>query len=190
MARLLVVVLLASLGWAAPAAAATRDVAIADDGFTPAAVTVVQGTVVRWTNHGSHLHNSTSDQGFWRTPNLGMHQSASAAFPNAGGFAYRCTTHTGLRGIVRVPLKAAGASDTGWKLRWSSLASVPTSRSFDVQVMAPGTTAWRSLRVDTRTTNALFNPRANGTWKVRARTDNRSNGLSSGWSPVRSLRIS
>jgi len=192
MKRLLVGMLLVAMcGLPAPAQALTRTIEIRDGSFTPTPVTVVQGTTVEWVNTDSeHQHNSTSNQGFWKSPNLSLDQRFSAVFANAGRFAYHCTIHTSLKGTVVVPVKASGTSRSGWKLRWSSLSVVPASRSFDVQVKAPGTTTWRWFKIDTRAATAFFNPRAVGSWKVRARTDNRNTGMSSGWSPARSVRIS
>jgi hypothetical protein len=36
----------------------------------------------------------------------------------------------------------------------------------------------------------FLNPTRNGTWSYRARTDNRSNGKSSLWSPVKTVSVS
>lgn len=174
----------------APAVAATRSVSMAGTAFSPARLTVVQGDVVRWTNNDSMTHNARSGQGFFRSPNLAPGGVFSATFHHAGTFGYACTLHFGMNGKVVVPVRASGSAGSGWTLRWSAAGSPLASRSFDVQVRAPGTTTWRALRIDTTARTAFFNPARTGTWLVRARTDNRSNGRSSGWSPARSVAIS
>jgi plastocyanin len=179
---------------ATPAQAATVSVAMQNDMFSPKTVTAAQGSTVRWTQKDQVvLHTSTSDQGFWHSPDLSFGQtySQTAAFKNAGSYAYHCKFHVmfGMVGTVRVPLKASGSASTGWTLRWSSLASTPSSRAFDVQIKRPGSTTWAKFRTDTATRNAFFNPSKTGTYAFRARTRNLTNAKSSGWSPVRSLKI-
>ncbi len=176
----------------APARAATASVAIQGFGFSPQIVKVAQGDTVRWTQLDAGVrHTSTSNQGFWHSVRLSTNRtySQTAAFQNAGGYPYHCAVHPDMTGRVRVPLNAHGSSANGWRVRWSSLASTPANRSFDVQLRRPGSTSWAAFRTDTKTRTAFFDPAKTGQYAFRARTDNRANGKESGWSPVRALAI-
>jgi plastocyanin len=193
-AALLAVGVLASVAMvAAPAEAATTSVPIQNFGFSPRTVTVVQGGTVQWTQQDPGIeHTTTSSQGFWHSAVLetGQTYSQTAAFRNAGSYPYHCSIHTEMTGAVRVPMKFSGAPATGWRLRWSSLTSTPSTRSFDVQIKRPGTTSWAAFRTNTAVRTLFFNPTHNGTYAFRARTRNLSNGTASGWSPVGQVRVS
>jgi plastocyanin len=174
----------------APAAdAATISVTIDNFAFGPNAPLVAQGNAVKWTNSDITTHTSTSNQNFWHSPDLAPGQTFSATFWNAGTFGYHCRFHPDMTASVRVPIKASGSSSQGWTLRWSSLSSTPTSRSFDVQIKRPGSTAFVAWRTNVKGRSAFFNPLTNGTYAFRARTDNLSNGTSSGWSPTKTVSI-
>jgi plastocyanin len=174
---------------ATPAHATTAPVSIGDSAFAPAAITVQQGAAVKWTNNGQFVHTSTSLQGFWDSGNLAPGQASTQTFQNAGNFSYECTIHH-FRGVVKVPLKKTGTAAHGYTLRWSSAASPPAKRKFDVQVKRPGARAFVSFRSATTSLKAFVNPAKAGTYKFRARTRNTANGMTSGWSPVLSLPIS
>ena len=176
--------------WPAAAGAATRTITIQDGSFSPTPVKVAQGTTVQWTNDGSHDHTSTSNEGFWASPHIAPGTSFSRALRDAGSFGYHCTIHTDMKGIVAVPLAAFGSSTNGWRLRWSVRASVPSSITYDIQVIRPGTTTWRGYRTNVSVRSVFFNSTLNGQWKFRARTDNVTLAKSSGWSPVLSVPIS
>jgi plastocyanin len=187
---LLVVAALSSVTLvAAPAGAVTQSVEIRGDAFGPKVVTVALGGSVAWTNDDPMTHSVTSDQGFWAERTLASGARASLVFRNAGRYAYHCRFHPFMTGAVRVPLTATGAPATGWRLRWSSLTTTPSSRAFDVQIKRPGSTTWARLRWDVRARTAWFNPAKNGTYAFRARTRNLSNGTAGGWSPVRQVQI-
>ena len=188
MKRLLVVALLSTL-WPAPAQAVTLGIEIHDGMFSPTPVTIAPGTTVTWTNLGTHDHTSTSNEGFWSSPHIVPNADSTTTFRDAGSFGYHCTIHEDMKGIVAVRMLANGGSTTGWTLRWSRRTSVPSTVSFDVQALRPGTTIWRGFRNNTRLTSVFFNPSLNGLWKFRSRTDNLTIAKSSGWSPVRSVRI-
>lgn len=173
--------------------AATVAVDIKNFGFSPPSVTVGQGGTVKWTqlDIGTE-HTSTSNQGFWHSPDLATGQSYSqtAAFMNAGSYGYHCSIHTDMTAVVHVPIKAGGAASTGWRVRWSSLSTTPSNRAFDVQIKRPGSTRWAAFRTGTARRSAFFNPAKNGTYAFRARTKNLGNGRNSGWSPTKSVKIS
>ena len=152
---------------------------------TPASTKVSQGTSVSWSFSGG-VHTTTSNQEFWESGSRSS-GSFSKTLPSAGKFPYHCTFHVslGMKGTIKVPLKATGAPDTGWTIRWSR-SPVAAGRSFDVQYRRVGTTTWRSFRTDTTAASALFNPTRSATYQLRARTTNTAAtpDKSSGWSPV------
>lgn len=90
---------------AAPAAgAATVDVQVRDFAFRPALVQIALGDEVRWVQGGATTHTVTA---LASAPErfdfeLSPGQEARRAFPNAGRFAYRCTIHPDMRGVVQV----------------------------------------------------------------------------------------
>lgn len=170
--------------------AASVTVVVDQMAFSPAVRTVAQGTTVTWDFRESG-HNTASRQGFWRSAFLAPGSTYARSFPDAGRFAYWCQTHgpMGMTGAVVVPLRRSGTSSGGWTLRWSSRTSTPSSRRWDVQVRAPGSSTWKAFRTDTRARSASFDPAGSGTYAFRARTDDRSSGQSSGWSPVMSVPV-
>ena len=170
--------------------AATRAIAIMGFGFNPSTVTVTQGTTVTWTQDDVGIqHTSTSNQGFWGSARLNSGQSFSSTFRNAGTFGYHCAVHPDMTGAVRVPVNATGSTAAGWTLRWSSLSSVPSTRAFDVQIKKPGATGFVAFRTAVTARTTFFNPSRIGTYQFRARTKNLSNGMNSGWSPTKSVKI-
>jgi plastocyanin len=171
--------------------AVTKDVSIINGAFQSNRVTVAQGTTVRWTNNGGMTHSTKSHQAFWSSPDLapGTSYRHTATFQNAGSYTYFCRQHDPMLGVVFVPLKAPSGAANGFTLRWSAIGSSLAKRGFDVQKKAPGGT-WTVLKRNTQTRSMFLNPTRNGTWSYRARTDNRSNGKSSLWSPVKTVSVS
>jgi plastocyanin len=186
----LIVLLLGMLAGAPPGTAATVTVVVDGMAFSPATRSVAQGTTVTWDFRESG-HTTTSNQGFWDSGFKSPGQTVSVRFLDAGRFAYRCRRHAsmGMVGAVVVPMRKAAASGGGWTLRWSSRSSTPSSRSFDVQVKAPGSSTWKAFRTSTTARTASFHPSRSGTYSFRARTDNRTSGTSSGWSPALAVPI-
>jgi plastocyanin len=154
--------------------------------FNPAAVTVPIGASVTWRFVDEMTHNSTSSQGFWSSGSMGSGDTFVHTFGSSGSYAYLCTIHPSMRGVVNVPVSASGSPASGWSLRWSTAAGAGGT-TFDIQVRKPGSSAWKPFRTDTTRPTAKFNPRKSGSYAVRART---THGGTSGWSPAKSLRIS
>jgi plastocyanin len=169
----------------APAGATTKIVSVTNYAFTPASVTVVLGGAVSWQFHAEHT--TTSRQGFWNSGHR-MSGSFTYIFVDAGTFAYYCTMHSSMTGQVAVPLTATGTPTTGWTVRWSSRSSTPASIRFDLQYRRVGTTAWVNSRVSTASRSTKFNPARSASYQLRART--RIGSKVSGWSPVRTVKIS
>lgn len=92
------------------ATGATTNVNIPGLLFSPADITVEIGTVVKWTNNQvGMLHNTTSDDGVWASPNLSNGQSFSFLFTSTGAFPYKCTLHA-LTMLGTVTVVSTGAS--------------------------------------------------------------------------------
>jgi plastocyanin len=90
---------------AAPAAgAATAEVGIADFRFSPAYTLVAAGDSVHWTQRGS-VHTVTSRAGApqsFDSGDLGTGEQFTRVFAVAGRYAYHCTIHPEMRGVVQV----------------------------------------------------------------------------------------
>jgi plastocyanin len=91
---------------AAPAAdaATTAQVGIADFRFSPSYTRVEPGDSVNWTQRGS-LHTVTSRAGAPEAFNSGDLSNSKLfvrAFPTTGRYAYHCTIHAEMRGVVQV----------------------------------------------------------------------------------------
>lgn len=85
-------------------AATTAQVGIADFRFSPTYTRVEPGDSVLWTQRGS-LHTVTSRAGAPESFNSGeliTGQTFPRAFPTAGRYAYHCTIHPEMRGVVQV----------------------------------------------------------------------------------------
>jgi plastocyanin len=89
--------------------AATFNVSITDDVFTPQNLSISTGDEVIWTNNGSNAHTSTSGSGCspnsaWDSGTLMSTNTFSHTFSSAGSFPYFCTFHcgSGMTGTITV----------------------------------------------------------------------------------------
>ena len=78
--------------------AATVNVSVGDDSFSPKALSVSTGDTVVWTNAGSMNHTVTADDLSFLSPPLAPGQTYSHTFNGAGTFAYYCQYHGGSGG--------------------------------------------------------------------------------------------
>ena len=102
---------LAALGTTAVAASLPR-AARADDAtviidnfaFVPAEMTVAAGTKVTFTNHDDIPHTvvGTQHPPAFRSPPLDNGESFSFTFATAGSFAYFCSLHPHMQGMIVV----------------------------------------------------------------------------------------
>lgn len=96
---------------AAKAAAATVNVALGDNTFTPAQITVNVGDTVVWTNTGRNPHDVTADSGaFFSNRRMMNGQTFSYTATTPGSFNYQCTIHNGMVGVLIVQGAAPGAA--------------------------------------------------------------------------------
>ncbi len=97
-------------------------VAVEDNVFEPAQVTVSVGTRVGWTNEGQNPHTVTANDGSFDSGNLDPGRTTSATFDEPGSFPYYCQIHgspgSGMAGTVIVqadpaPSRADPLTPTG-----------------------------------------------------------------------------
>lgn len=85
------------------AVAGVTQVRIEDFAFAPANIVVDVGTTVTWTNEDNVAHTVTSDEGGeLDSPLLGENESFSHTFDQPGAYAYHCTPHPNMKGLVTV----------------------------------------------------------------------------------------
>ena len=78
-------------------------VAIVDNDFSPADLTVAVGTTVTWSNTGQRRHTVTSiDGGFTSSGSLSSGGTYAQTFSTAATFAYICSIHTSMKGTITV----------------------------------------------------------------------------------------
>ncbi len=77
---------------------------IADNTFTPSAVSVPVNTIVRWSWEGTNTHNVTFDPAMGAPTGIGNNTSGTVdRMPDTPGtFTYRCTNHSGMNGSITV----------------------------------------------------------------------------------------
>ena len=83
-------------------ASAPTVVKIQNFAYTPASVTVEVGQTVEWINEDSATHTATANDGTFKSPNLAQGHHFSHTFAKAGTYAYYCTFHRGMKGMVVV----------------------------------------------------------------------------------------
>jgi plastocyanin len=169
-----------------PAPRATVTVTVDNMAFSPKTVTVSPGDTVTWSFQDNVAHTTTSNQGFWGSPTR-VSGTFSRVFSSAGSFGYHCIPHPHMTGSVKVRLLASGSPSRGWVLRWATAAGTDAI-DYDVQIRKPGSTKWKAFRTNTTAQTGKFNPDRNGTYSFRSRTA--KDGKSTGWSPIKKLKVS
>jgi plastocyanin len=87
-------------------------VAIQDDKFTPATLTVPVGTTVLWTNEGQDAHTTTSDSTVWDSGIMTNGVKFAFTFTKAGTFAYHCNVHAVMHATIVVTAATPAATAT------------------------------------------------------------------------------
>ena len=82
----------------------TVDVEIAKFAFVPKEITVAPGTRVRWTNHDETPHTVTHQAvtKVFSSPGMDIDDRFEFVFTSEGDFAYICTVHPYMNGVVHV----------------------------------------------------------------------------------------
>src|SRR5205823_14681138 len=90
----------------APAAASPQgqavDVSISKFAFVPATTTISAGQSITWTNADPVDHTSTSDDNLWDSGSLAPDATFTMTFSQPGTYAYHCTIHPFIRGVIAV----------------------------------------------------------------------------------------
>ncbi|HXJ63246.1 MAG TPA: cupredoxin family copper-binding protein [Actinomycetota bacterium] len=87
---------------ASAAAVRTDQVKIANFAFAPAAITVVAGTTVTWTNGDSVQHDVFAPTAGLQSPVLSQNDSYAHTFSTPGTYHYICSIHPFMHGTVVV----------------------------------------------------------------------------------------
>ena len=90
--------------------AVVHDVEISDFQFEPAQLTIDVGDTVRWENHDTAPHTSTSNTGIWDSGNLMNDETFEFTFNEAGEFPYFCEIHPSMTASINV-LGPTGVED-------------------------------------------------------------------------------
>ena len=79
-------------------------VAVVDNGYAPASLTVHPGTTIMWANVGGDGHDVTGrgPDGTWRSGPLAPGERYQRTFWQAGTYDYVCTVHPEMRGQLLV----------------------------------------------------------------------------------------
>ena len=80
-----------------------NQVAVRDNFFTPASLSIAQGTTITWVWQGSQAHNVTWNE--QNPPNSATQVTGSYARTfnvPAGAYTYFCTIHAGMNGSITV----------------------------------------------------------------------------------------
>jgi plastocyanin len=108
--RVLLAALLVALAALGPAGAATFNITITKDGFTPGNVTIGLGDTVTWTNNDTSSHQVESKSANFTSPLLKPGQSYSFVYKQAGKFAYTDMVVKRNKGSVTVAAPAAAVT--------------------------------------------------------------------------------
>jgi plastocyanin len=98
----LFVVVSIALAFMPAAGAAGHDVGISNFAFSPDSITIAPGDTVTWTNSDGTTHTVTGNNGSWGSGNLANGGTYTHQFNETGDFAYHCSIHTSMTGVVHV----------------------------------------------------------------------------------------
>jgi plastocyanin len=98
---------------------------IMDNSFSPKEISVVPGTTVFWTNHGSAQHTVTLDNGAFDSGAIQPGMQVSFTFSTAGTYKYYCRFHggpggQGMSGVINVRTSSSSGSSTSTATSTSS----------------------------------------------------------------------
>jgi plastocyanin len=80
-------------------------VTITDTGFNPAEATIKVGEKIVWRNDGKETHAVVFDDGSVTSPDIAPGTPAVHAFDKAGTYAYHCSKHPDMKGVIVVKKK-------------------------------------------------------------------------------------
>jgi len=71
-------------------------------GYDPPDITVKVGQMVKWHNDGQEAHTVTADDNSFDSGSMPHGQDWQYSFSKPGQFAYHCTPHPWMKGVVKV----------------------------------------------------------------------------------------
>lgn len=102
MRQISIALLAAALLATARAAAADPTVLIKNDAFSPPTLTIRAGTTVEFANRDDDAHTVTAVDGSFDSKGLDTNDVWRHAFTRPGTYAYFCTLHPFMKGIIVV----------------------------------------------------------------------------------------
>jgi plastocyanin len=112
-----------------------QSVSIAAFAFAPTEVAIPVGATLTWTNAQDGVpHTTTSADGVWDSGALSTNDTFGFTFALAGDFAYLCTIHPTMRGIVHV---VADANDQSVAESVAAATAQPTATPRPAAPAAP-----------------------------------------------------
>jgi plastocyanin len=176
------------------ALAATTNISMQDNLFSPQQAKVATGTMVHWTNDGANFHTTTGDDplAFWDSGFISPGASFDVVFWGAGTFPYHCEIHSEMTGIVSVrpaAMPRSGPVGTQFTVRAGS-QNAPAPYVFDIQRKDPGG-GWATWLTNVTSKSSTFDSTGmpTGTYQFRVRTRDSSHGGSSKWSPAVAIQV-
>ncbi len=79
-----------------------QQVVIEGFSFKPATLTIAVGTKVTWINQDQVPHTVVSNNQLFSSPELHANESFSFTFSEPGNYAYFCSIHPSMKGIIVV----------------------------------------------------------------------------------------
>jgi plastocyanin len=70
--------------------------------FGPNRIEIAAGTTITWTNNDPLVHTITADDGSWNSGDIPPGQTWSHTFTQPGEFAFHCTPHPFMKGVLVV----------------------------------------------------------------------------------------
>jgi plastocyanin len=177
------------------ASAATANVSMTENVFTPAVVTVKAGDSVTWTNNGTVAHTSTDDAplSLWDSGSVAVGDSFTFTFTAGGKYPYHCTFHQdlGMIGTVSVKIFASppsGPVGTQFTITVATIGA-PLPFHYDIMKKDPGGTFKPLFSI--RTTSFIFDStgQPTGTYQFMSRLRNADTMAKSGFSLARSITV-
>ena len=70
--------------------------------FGPSRIEIAAGTTITWTNNDPLAHTITADDRSWDSGEIAPGQTWSHTFTQPGEFAFHCTPHPFMKGVLVV----------------------------------------------------------------------------------------
>ncbi len=159
------------------AAAPAGSVTVQFAAFAPPQMTVLAGDTVRWTNESVRVHTVTAVDGSFASARLVNGDMFEHTFPTTGSYAYYCTLHPFMRGLVDVQdllLSAPtepGAPGRAYVLHGRSSLTPGTSLSVEADAGGGFQPAGSTVVAGDGTVTAEVTPTASASYRLVAGDD-------------------